>query len=122
MRMIIIVPDNTVIIDGKSHPVDCSSMVGVQAIHWNETSGFVEYQSVDFVKQPPIILDDISEYQSWIDSWIAQENCSTPLPPSDSSFIVAQSYAANLRRQADALQAQGKTYEAIKLLLKSSGL
>jgi hypothetical protein len=42
-------------------------------------------------------------------------------PPSAVAAVVEQSYRALLRRQADALQAQGRSYEAVKLLLKAGG-
>ena len=50
-----------------------------------------------------------------------------PAPPSPARLpnvpaAVAESYRANLIRQADTLLAKGQSYDAVKLLLKSAGV
>ena len=123
---IIIASDDTVIIDGKAHPVNCSPLrvAGIHAVHWIDGYwGRVEYQAVDFVKQAPTTFADMSAFQWAIDAWTAVENAPPPPPaPPDPRVAVAQSYASSLRRQADALHAQGNSYDAVKLLLKASKL
>lgn len=45
----------------------------------------------------------------------------TPKPP-DSSPIVTASFNSSLQRKAVVLQKEGKTFEAVQLLLKSQGV
>lgn len=43
-------------------------------------------------------------------------------PPPDNSAIVTESYNASLKREAAKLAEEGKTFEAVQLLLKSEGM
>jgi hypothetical protein len=54
-------------------------------------------------------------------AWLAEGGVPDPyVNASAASAIVEQSYRAGLVREADQLQAQGKDYDAIKLLLKAN--
>jgi len=122
----IVVPDNIVIIGGKAHRVDCSSLAGKQVVVWDGVSaGHIEFASIGFNKEPPEAFVDPTPYQWWVDVWTSIEN-QPPIPAtistSASAAIVKQSYAACVRRQADCLQKKGKTYDAVKMLLKASNL
>ncbi len=69
-------------------------------------------------------LDADNEIAGRVRAWIADGNTPTPftLPgPSQNEIaqIVTDSFRASLRRKADALEAQGRTYEAVKLLMKA---
>jgi hypothetical protein len=58
-------------------------------------------------------------YDAWCEAGgVADAYVELALPLSND--IVEQSYRAGLRRQAEALQLQGKSYEAVKLLLKAT--
>jgi len=122
----IVVPDNIVIIGGKAHPVDCSSLAGKQVIVWDGVSaGHVEFASIGFSKEPPEAFADPAPYQWWVDAWTSIEN--QPPPPvtistAASAAIVKQSYAACLHRKADVLHKKGDAYDAVKMLLKASNL
>jgi hypothetical protein len=61
---------------------------------------------------------DRIEYDEWLAAGGVPDPYKPPLP--DGSAIVNQSYRAGLVREADQLQAQGKDYDAIKLLLKAT--
>ncbi len=82
MRLTIIVDDNLVMIGGKPHTVDCSSLVGVHAVQWYDTFGEIEYKSTFgttlpgpmYTKPPNVLINDISPYQNFIDAWqVAEE-------------------------------------------------
>lgn len=46
-----------------------------------------------------------------------------PTPPlSDNASLITQSYNASLQRKAEQLEQQGKTFEAVQLLLKAQGV
>jgi hypothetical protein len=65
---------------------------------------------------------DWIEYQDWLVAGGVPDPYVPPKPPPpDAPAIVDQSYRAGLVREADQLQAQGKNYDALKLLLKASG-
>jgi hypothetical protein len=64
---------------------------------------------------------DWVEYQNWLALGnVPDPYKPPPPPPPDAVAIVDQSYRAGLVRQADKLQANGKNYDAIKLLLKAT--
>jgi hypothetical protein len=64
---------------------------------------------------------DWIRYQAWLDAGGVPDPYKQPSPSFDAPAIVEQSYRAGLERQADKLQAKGKTYDAIKLLFKATG-
>lgn len=50
-------------------------------------------------------------------------NPTPPTPPQpDNTAIVTESFNASLKRQAVKLQQQGKTFEAVQLLLQAQGV
>lgn len=61
---------------------------------------------------------DFERYQAWLADGGVPDPAPPPLP--DSAAVIEQSYRAGLVRQADQLQAQGKNYEAVKLLFKAN--
>jgi hypothetical protein len=64
---------------------------------------------------------DWVEYQQWLaDGGVPDPYKPPPPPRPDAVTIVDQSYRAGLVREADQLQAQGKNYDAVKLLFKAS--
>jgi hypothetical protein len=64
---------------------------------------------------------DWAEYQQWLaDGGVPDPYKPPPPPPPDAVAIVNQSYRAGLVREADQLQAQGKNYDAIKLLFRAT--
>jgi hypothetical protein len=64
---------------------------------------------------------DRIEYEKWLaDGGVPDPYKKPPPPPPDAAAVVDQSYRAGLVRQADQLQAQGKNYDALKLLLKAN--
>jgi hypothetical protein len=64
---------------------------------------------------------DYAEYQQWVaDGGVPDPYVPPKPPPPDASAIVDQSYRSGLVRQADQLQAQGKNYDAIKLLFEAN--
>lgn len=52
-------------------------------------------------------------------TYLAQQAAISAAATAPNVSIISASYAAGLRRQADALNAQGKSYEAVQLLLKA---
>jgi hypothetical protein len=80
----IIVPDNIVLVGGKPHTVDCSTLVAenIHAVQWDGSAGWVEYAMVNGEKTPNAAITGISPYQSYIDAWTAVENYVPPPPPS----------------------------------------
>jgi hypothetical protein len=64
---------------------------------------------------------DWAEYQAWLEAGgVPDPYKPPPPPPPDAVAIVDQSYRAGLVREADQLQAQGKNYDAIKLLFRAT--
>jgi hypothetical protein len=60
-------------------------------------------------------------YLQWLaDGGVPDPYVSPKPPPPDAPAIVDQSYRAGLVREADQLQAQGRNYDAIKLLFKAN--
>lgn len=122
MRLTIVCDDNLVIIDGVRHSVDCSAYPTIHAVQWYGSHGQIEFKADDLGNRAPNErIDELSQFQPLIDAW--QDIEDHPLASAiDASAIINQSYRASLRREAEALQQQGKTYEAVKLLLKASNL
>jgi hypothetical protein len=84
MNVTIIAPDNTVLVNGKPHTVDCSGLasLNVHAVQWSGTTGWVEYVvATDGTKPPNLTITDISPYQPYIDAWAAIDTAQRPLPP-----------------------------------------
>jgi hypothetical protein len=79
-------------------------------------------RTADHVSIPPDPDNrDYAEYQQWVaDGGVPDPYKKPPPAPPDTAAIVGQSYRAGLLREADQLQAQGKNYDALKLLLKAT--
>jgi hypothetical protein len=76
MLVTIVVPDNSVTIDGRSLPIDCSAIDGnIRVIQWYDTFGEIEFWNTPGV---PFKLNgrldhinDLDEFQEAIDAWQA---------------------------------------------------
>ncbi|SCY25916.1 hypothetical protein SAMN05216420_10421 [Nitrosospira sp. Nl5] len=76
MRMTIIRDDGVVGVDGLFRPVDLSTLPReIRAVQWNGASGHVEY--TDSAKAENTPLETITDFQPFIDRWIA----AAPQPP-----------------------------------------
>lgn len=126
MKTVILPTKDTVIVDGVSHAVDCSALdQTIHVIEWNGQNGIIEYINDQFGDPNDFRgnqkIDDIAPYQSVIDQWQYIED--HPPPPKSSlpvsAGLVDASYRASLIRASEVLEADGKTYEAVKLLLKA---
>jgi hypothetical protein len=80
-KVTIIRVDGNVIVDGESHPVDCSTLPAyVHAIQWSEIrkQGWIEFVNDGFgVFLPNVNIIDFTPYQYLIDLWTAY------VPPPD---------------------------------------
>ena len=81
ITLTIIVPDNVVIINGKRHTVDCSSLGGIHAVQWSLASGVIEYAPTTNGLPPSEAITSIAPYQSLIDAWTAVDTATPPTPP-----------------------------------------
>lgn len=67
MRVTIIRDDSVVGVDGVFRRVDLSALTAnIRAVQWNGTSGHIEYHDT-----ANTLLTDITEFQSFVDSWKA---------------------------------------------------
>jgi hypothetical protein len=76
MRATIVVDDNTVIIGGTPHRVDCSPLIadGIHAVQWYETAGEEEFRTDPETGRPPNNkITDFAPYQPYVDLWNAAE-------------------------------------------------
>lgn len=76
MRVTIIRDDNTVVVQGERHTVDCSTLpTDFHALQWDGASGEVEYRMVKCDhcggrnKEPNLRISDLAPYQPYIDAW-----------------------------------------------------
>lgn len=76
MRVTIVKDDNTVIVDGKSQTVDCTSLpVDFHALQWDGAHGEIEYSLVvcDHChgrnKKPNEMISDLAPYSRFVDAW-----------------------------------------------------
>lgn len=76
MRVTIIRDDNTVVVQGERHTVDCSTLpADFHALQWDGASGEVEYRMVKCDhcggrnKEPNLRISDLAPYQPYIDAW-----------------------------------------------------
>ena len=82
MKVSIVVDDNMVVIDGKPHVVDCSSLAGLHAVQWDGSSGYIEHSPVKGEKELNVEITSILPYQALIDAWKVID----PKPPSPISI------------------------------------
>lgn len=76
MRLVIIKDDNTVIVDGERHQVDCTALpAAFHALQWDGNSGEVEHQATRCehcgarTKKGNETISDLSPYQPYVDEW-----------------------------------------------------
>jgi transcription elongation factor Elf1 len=76
MRVTIIKEDNTVLVDGERHTVDCSDLpADFHALQWSGFAGEVEYSATRCdhcgvrSKKGNVLITDVSPYQSYVDAW-----------------------------------------------------
>lgn len=89
--VIIVVPDNVVLINGKAHTVNCSAFPTVSAVQWNGTQGHVEFAEINGQRPLNEMITDISPFQSLIDAWRQVEN--RPMTSSLEEFSYGPSIA-----------------------------
>lgn len=96
MRLTIIKSDNMVYIDGKPLKIDCSSLPdNIHALQWDGNNGWIEYVGH---REPNLEISDISDYQSFIDAWKAEDErlksfVPSPIPetsPQDQPFKITE--------------------------------
>jgi hypothetical protein len=100
MRVTVVKDDNTVIVDGERHTVDCSSLPSdFHALQWDGDRGEVEHVATQCEhcgvrsKKGNELISDLSPYQSYIDAW---------------HVVNAEAKAAaEAERQADAARSEG---------------
>ncbi len=78
MKVSIVVEDNMVVVDGKPHVVDCSSLAGLHAVQWDGDSGHIEHLPVKGERELNTKITSILPYQSLIDAWMVVDT-KTPL-------------------------------------------
>jgi len=76
MKVTIVRSDNTVIVDGERHEVDCSKLpADVHAIQWDDVRGEIEYASRTCVacgqnhKPANAVITDMAPYSTLLDAW-----------------------------------------------------
>lgn len=76
MRVTIIKDDNTVIVDGERHTVDCTDLsADFHALQWDGTRGEVEHRATRCdhcntrSKKGNVDITDLSPYQKYVDAW-----------------------------------------------------
>ena len=73
-RLTIVKADNTVYIDGKARIVDCSSLPeNFHALQWYEDELFGEIEMDGRPKPPNVEINNIQDYQSFIDAWYVED-------------------------------------------------
>lgn len=81
-------PDNTVIVDGKAHAVDLSSMHEfISVVQWDGAAktGHIEFvQAVNTPHRLNIEISDISGWSAAIEAWDAIESAPAPESPAES--------------------------------------
>lgn len=95
-----------------------------------DTGDTIECPGIDFPKAvipgyeiQEVSLPDDFTIQTYI--WVAGalQKVVEPIPPQpDNSAIVTESFNASLKRKAVKLEQQGKTFEAVQLLLQAQGV
>lgn len=84
-KVIIVKPDNKVIVDGVDRTVDCSGeAANLHAVQWDGSAGEVEYND----GTPNAIIDSISAYQSLIDAHTA----AAPPEQTEAEWLAEQTY------------------------------
>lgn len=84
-RVTIVVPDNTIVIDGKAHQVDCSAIDGgVQVIQWHGARG----GEIEFIQQDESFrlntsFDTVEPFAAEIAAWDAAEQAEQNPPTPD---------------------------------------
>lgn len=76
MRVTIVKDDNTVIVDGVRHAVDCSALpANFHALQWDGVRGEVEFASVTCPacaqthKAPNTAIAGLEDYQALLNAW-----------------------------------------------------
>lgn len=76
MRVTIIRDDNTVIVDGEAHHVDCSTLpTDFHALQWAGDLGEIEYRMLNCAhcggrsKKQNVTIADMVPYQPYVDGW-----------------------------------------------------
>lgn len=78
MRATIVKDDDTVIVDGERHMVDCSNLpADFHALQWDGTRGEIEYRVTRCdhcgaqSKKGNVLVSDLAPYQPYVDAWRA---------------------------------------------------
>lgn len=76
MKLTIVRPDNSVIIDGEHQKIDCSDLPEyVFAIQWNGEKGHIEYTADSKGRhQPNVAITDIAPYNYLVEKWQAAKS------------------------------------------------
>jgi hypothetical protein len=81
MRVSILVPDNTVYVDGVPAPVDCTELASdTHAVQWYDDYGEVEYvttidpEAMMLHKEPNGMITDFTPYQPYVEEWVLSHN------------------------------------------------
>lgn len=87
MRVSIIADDNRIVIDGKSHSVDCSILPkNIHAIQWEDMEGEIEFRSDEKGDRAPnVLISDFTPFQPLVDAWKI-EDAKPPPPPQVDTF------------------------------------
>lgn len=109
MRVIIIRDDNTVLVDGEAHAVDCSSLpTDFHALQWDGTSGEVEYRMVvcshcnTRSRKPNLFVNDMTPYLPYVDAWTKAKIAAEAAMQAIHDAATKAAFEASQKAQADA--------------------
>lgn len=118
-RITIVVPDNTIVIDGKAHQVDCSAIDGgIEVIQWHGRRGEVQFAQQEASFRLNTSFDTMEPFADEIAAWDAAEAAEQNPPDPD---LEPASELTDEEKLERLFQAHGLTAARGREMLRNGG-